>query len=115
LRQTIVFLARAYGVVEALLPSACLFGSVLDRSTATTEITDMKHLRFIALIAVASFFVSCETTETAGGGNAEAKRTAALQERQQREQNMDESEKNLWNAQQDVLNRDGNPIGRETP
>jgi hypothetical protein len=75
----------------------------------------MKHLQLIALIAAASSLISCESTETAGRGNAEAKRLAALQARQQQEQNMDESEKNLWNAQQDILNRDGDPIGRERP
>ena len=67
----------------------------------------MKHFQLIALIAGASFFVSCETTETTGG-NAEAKRRATLEERQQQEAQMDDAEKNLWNAQQDVLNRDGN-------
>lgn len=69
----------------------------------------MKHLRFLGLIVCAAFFVSCEETETAGKGNAEAKRAAALQERQQQEAQMDESQKNLYNAEHDVLSRDGNP------
>jgi hypothetical protein len=79
----------------------------------------MKHVQFVGLIVCAAFFAGCETTETAGNtgakGNAEVKRVAALQERQQEERQMDESQKNLWNAQQDTLNRDGDPIGRETP
>jgi hypothetical protein len=69
----------------------------------------MKELQLIGLIVCATFLASCETTQQTGAGNAEAKRLAALQARQQQEQNMDESEKNLWNAQQDRLNRDGNP------
>jgi Mg2+/Co2+ transporter CorB len=79
----------------------------------------MKHLQLIGLVVCAAFFAGCETTETAGNaapkGNAEAKRIAAIQERQQEESHMDESQKNLWNAQQDKLNQDGDPIGRETP
>jgi hypothetical protein len=79
----------------------------------------MKNLQLIGLIVCATFLASCETTETAGNtgarGNAEEKRLAALEERRQLESQMDESQKNLWNAQQDILNRDGDPIGRETP
>jgi len=75
----------------------------------------MKHLQLIGLIVCAAFLVSCETTQTTGRGNAETKRLAALRQRQHEEQQMDEAQKNLWNAQQDILNRDGNPIGRETP
>ncbi len=75
----------------------------------------MKHLQFIALIACAAFFVSCETTDMAGnpsgGANQESKRLAAVQ--QQRQQPPpDEAQQNLWNAQQDILNRDGNPVRR---
>jgi hypothetical protein len=43
------------------------------------------------------------------------KRIAALDERRQEEAHMDESQKNLWNAQQDILNRDGDPTVRPTP
>ncbi len=79
----------------------------------------MKHFQLIGLIVCMGFFEGCETTETAGNtgarGNAEEKRLAALEERRQQESQMDESQKNLWNAQQDILNRDGDPIGRETP
>jgi hypothetical protein len=67
----------------------------------------MKYLQLIGLIACAASLVGCETTQTAGQGNAEEKRLAALEQRRQTESQMDESEKNLWNAQRDVLNRDG--------
>lgn len=74
----------------------------------------MKHLHLIGLIVCAALFAGCETTQTGGTatatGNAEAKRIAAVQERQQEEAHMDEAQKNLWNAQQDRLNRDGDPI-----
>ena len=71
----------------------------------------MKYLQLIGLIVCAAFFVSCETTETAGTqgvhGNAEAKRLAALEKRRQQEEHMDLAQKNLWNAENDILNRDG--------
>jgi hypothetical protein len=67
----------------------------------------MKHLQFIGLIACALFFVSCESTETAGRGNQEVKRLAAIEQERQQEQT-DEAQRNLWNAQHDILTRDGN-------
>jgi hypothetical protein len=67
----------------------------------------MKHVQLIVLIACASSFVGCESTDTAGRGNAETKRMAALEERKQHEAQMDETQKNLWNAENDILNRDG--------
>ncbi|HJX25859.1 MAG TPA: hypothetical protein VJ252_06860 [Chthoniobacterales bacterium] len=79
----------------------------------------MKLIQLIGLILGATLFASCETTQTTGNtgprGNAEAKRVAVLEERRQEEAHMDESQKNLWNAQQDILNRDGDPTGRYTP
>jgi hypothetical protein len=69
----------------------------------------MKYVQLIGLSIWAALFVSCETTETTGTGNAEAKRLAALEERRQQEAQMDEAQKNLWNAERDILNRDGNP------
>jgi hypothetical protein len=71
----------------------------------------MKHLQLIGLIACAAFIVSCETTETTGVGNQEAKRLAALKE-QSAEPQHDESDQNLWAAQMDVLNRDPSPARR---
>jgi hypothetical protein len=79
----------------------------------------MKTIQLIGLVLGAAFFASCESTQTTGNtgvrGNAEAKRVAVLEERRQEEAHMDESQKNLWNAQQDILNRDGDPTGRYTP
>ena len=76
----------------------------------------MKHLQWIGLIACAALFVSCETTEMtsnpSGRGNQEAKRLATIEEEQQREQEMDEAQRNLWNAQHDIIARDSNPTTR---
>jgi hypothetical protein len=71
----------------------------------------MKHVQLIGLIVCAFFFVGCETTETAGPGqgNQEQKRLAALRQQQREGAQMDEGDRNLWNAEQDVLNRDSNP------
>jgi len=76
-------------------------------------ILDMKHLQLVSLIACAAIFVSCETTqeETAGQGNQEKKRLAALQQQAAQPQ-PDESDRNLWNAQVDNLNRGTNPAIR---
>jgi hypothetical protein len=68
----------------------------------------MKHLLFFGLIICAAAFVSCESTQTAGTGNQEQKRYAALQQARQKEQ-PDEAQQNLWSAQENTLNKDGNP------
>ena len=72
----------------------------------------MKHVqRMSMMIACAGLFASCESTEMANGthpsGTQEAKRLAALREQQQT--HMDEAQQNLWSAQGNVVNRDGNP------
>lgn len=54
----------------------------------------------------AALMISCETTQTAGQGNQEKKRLAALQQQQAQ---VDESEQNLWNAQHDRLVTGTNP------
>lgn len=69
----------------------------------------MKHARLLTLAFVLAGIVGCETTETAGRGNQEAKRLAALQRQQEHEQ-PDEARQNLWSAQENNLNRDGNPV-----
>jgi hypothetical protein len=69
----------------------------------------MKHLQLIGLIACATFFASCESTDTAGRGNQEAKRLAAKRQQAQQRAQTDEAQENLWSAQQNTLNRDGNP------
>lgn len=71
----------------------------------------MKHLRLVSFMILAAVVVSCESTQTAGQGNQEAKRRAALAQAHQNEQ-PDEAQRNLWNSQQDRINRDGNnPTG----
>ena len=71
----------------------------------------MKHLQLIGLIACAIFFANCESTNTTGKGNQEAKRLAALQQQNEQPQ-PDEAQQNLWNAQHDILTRDGNAASR---
>ena len=73
-------------------------------------VSDMKNLQLIGLILCAVSFTGCETTQNTGPGNTEVKRIAALQERRQEESQMDDSKKNLWNAEHDVLTRDGKAI-----
>ena len=76
----------------------------------------MKHFQFIGLIGCAALFVSCETTDMAsnpsGRGNQEAKRLAAIQQEEQESRETDEAQRNLWNAQHDVITRDSNPATR---
>ena len=72
----------------------------------------MKHLQLIGLIACTAVLAGCESTDTAGGGgNQESKRLAALRQQRQNER-QDEAQQNLWNAQENILNRDGNPVRR---
>ena len=72
----------------------------------------MKHLQFIGLMVCAACLISCESAQTAGQGNQEAKRLAALQQQEQESTQMDEGDQNLWSAQHDRLNRDSNPAVR---
>jgi hypothetical protein len=73
----------------------------------------MKHLQLIALIACSTSFVSCESTETAGGrGTQESKRLAAVRHERQQQAQADEAQQNLWSSQENTLNRDGNPARR---
>jgi hypothetical protein len=67
----------------------------------------MKPLLFATLFSSAIVLSGCESTEVSGG-NQEAKRRAAI-ERQKQQAPVDESAANLYNAQQDRINRDGNP------
>ena len=69
----------------------------------------MKHVQLMGLCALAALFVSCETTQTTGTGNQEQKRLAAIQKEQQEGAQMDEADRNLWNAHQDQLNTGSNP------
>ncbi|MDP9186416.1 MAG: hypothetical protein M3O72_03535 [Verrucomicrobiota bacterium] len=69
----------------------------------------MKLLQLVSLIAGIAVLIGCETTQTTGMGNQEQKRLAAIQQEQQEAGQMDESERNLWNAHQDLLNTGTNP------
>ena len=69
----------------------------------------MKQRQLVSLIAGAAIFVSCETIQTTGMGNQEQKRLAAIQQQQQEDAQMDESDRNLWNAHQDLLYTGTNP------
>jgi hypothetical protein len=69
----------------------------------------MKHLQLIGLIACLAFFAGCESTEMTGRGTQESKRLAALHQQNEQPQ-PDEGQQNLWNAQTNTLNRDGNPM-----
>ena len=69
----------------------------------------MKHLQLIGLIVCGAILISCETTQTAGLGNQEQKRLAAIQQQQAEDAQMDEGDRNLWNAQQDLLYTGTNP------
>jgi hypothetical protein len=69
----------------------------------------MKHLQLISLLGWMSILMGCETTETTGIGNQEQKRLAALQRQQQEDAQIDESDRNLWNAHQDMLYTGTNP------
>lgn len=73
----------------------------------------MKHVQLLGLIACATFFAGCESTEMANGANScgtqETKRLAALRAQQQGQSQQNEAQQNLWNAQGNIVNRDGNP------
>ncbi len=69
----------------------------------------MKHFQLVALLGWTAFLISCETTQTTGMGNQEQKRLAAIQQQQQEGAEMDQADRNLWNAQQDQLNKGTNP------
>ena len=71
----------------------------------------MKQVQLAAAMLAAAVLISCETTsQTAGMGNQEQKRLAQIQRQQQESAQYDESERNLWNAQQDLLVRGTNPM-----
>ena len=69
----------------------------------------MKPIQLVGLILCAGFLVGCETTQTTGMGNQEQKRLAQIQREQAEGTQTDESDRNLWNAQQDRLNTGTNP------
>jgi hypothetical protein len=70
---------------------------------------NMKYFQLIGLILGVAVFVGCETTQTAGQGNQERKRLAAIEQEKQAAANTDEAEQNLWSAQEARMNRESNP------
>ena len=70
----------------------------------------------MGVIAWAAVFASCTNTNTANdpnrSGRQEYKRLAAEQKQQQEQAQLDEGQQNLENAQQDIINRDGNASRR---
>ena len=86
--------------------------SLLQLTSAESDLLyngSMKPLQLVGLIASAALFVSCETTQPTGMGNQEQKRLAAIQQQQQEAAQMDEADRNLWNAHQDQLDTGTNP------
>ena len=69
----------------------------------------MKHFQLFGLLGCFVILVGCETTETAGQGNQERKRLAAIEQEQAEAAHIDESTANLWNAELDRMNRSSNP------
>ena len=72
----------------------------------------MKAMRSVQILSVflgLVFLAGCETTDVTGTRNQEAKRLAALQ-RQREKTQLDEAHANLWNAQENALDRDSNPL-----
>jgi hypothetical protein len=71
----------------------------------------MKHLRLITLLACTGWLAGCETNDKAGElGRAEKREMAKRQAAQERqaESQQDEAQQNLWRAQQNMINREGN-------
>jgi hypothetical protein len=75
----------------------------------------MKHVHLLALIAGTSLLVSCADTPTARNTHRterseESERVTAEQSHSDQHGTPDEGQQNLWNAQRNVMNRDGNPV-----
>jgi outer membrane murein-binding lipoprotein Lpp len=69
----------------------------------------MKYFQLAAALLAIAMLMGCESTQTTDMGNQEQKRLAALQRQQAEDAQMDESDRNLWNAQVDTLYRGTNP------
>jgi hypothetical protein len=74
----------------------------------------MKQLQVIGLIACVAFLASCASDETASNtnrkGRAEQTQRRIAEQQATQQGQVDEGQQNLWNAQRDTLNRDGNPM-----
>lgn len=72
----------------------------------------MKQLQLVALLFCAVFLAGCETTQTAGMGTQEQKPLAQTQQQPAEGPQVDESDRNLWNAHVNLLNQGTNPAIR---
>lgn len=85
------------------------FGTNVATTSNSSKDIPMKQLQLVSVVACGALLIGCESTGSAGGGNQERKRLAMIEQQQQEGAQMDEAERNLWNAQRDVLVRDSNP------
>jgi hypothetical protein len=69
----------------------------------------MRCVQILAAMLLLVSFSACETTNVAGRGTQEAKHLAAL-ERLRQQPPLPEDRANLWNAHEDILDRDSNPL-----
>jgi hypothetical protein len=69
----------------------------------------MRSVQILGVILGLMFLVACETTDATGTGNQEAKRRVAIERRRQQPP-PDEAQSNLLKAQENVLDRDTNPL-----
>ena len=69
----------------------------------------MKYVPLLALMIAATLLAGCESTHTADSDTLAARRIAAVQHQQQQAAQMTPDERNLWDAHNDLLARDGNP------
>jgi len=69
----------------------------------------MRSVQILSVVLGFVFLVGCETTDVSGTGNQEAKRLAAIQQQRQKPP-PEEAHANLWNAQENMLDRDSNPL-----
>jgi hypothetical protein len=69
----------------------------------------MKPLQLIGLTVCLALFAGCECTKTTTSvEQQDSKRVAVVQHQQTYAEDVDEAHRNLWNAQHDILTRDGN-------
>ena len=78
---------------------------------------NMKPLQVVGLTVGLALFASCESTDMADNrkqtGSQEAKHIAAEQRQRQESAETTEAQRNLWNAQHDILTRDGNAAAKD--
>jgi hypothetical protein len=72
----------------------------------------MTQLRLLALFFCAAFLAACETIQMAQMGTQDQKDVTQVQQQPAEGPQPDESDRNLWNAHMDLLNRGTNPAIR---